>query len=89
MLMKFTVLLLSLAAFAANAWAGESPAKVAVSDRLLQVGCLDVTKSQWKAFAPGDFPHLIETRGPQKSTVPSSKTCALFVRETEGSAEEK
>jgi hypothetical protein len=42
-----------------------------------------------KAFAPGDFPHLIETRGPQKATVPSSKTCALFAPETEGSAEEK
>jgi len=45
--------------------------------------------SQLKAFFPGDFPHLVETRGQATSAVPSAKTCALFVRETEGGAHEK
>jgi hypothetical protein len=36
--------------------------------------------SQLKAFFPGDFPHLVETRGQETAVVPSSKTCALFVR---------
>jgi hypothetical protein len=48
-----------------------------------------VLVAQLKAFAPGDFPHLVETRGQDTCAVPSSKTCALFVREAEGDAAEK
>jgi hypothetical protein len=55
--------------------------EVANSDRIMV--------SQLKAFSPGDFPHLVETRGQEIFVVPSSKTCALFVRETEGVAVEK
>ena len=35
-----------------------------------------IVVSQLKAFSPGDFPHLIETRGQEAFAVPSSKTCA-------------
>ncbi|MCU0871528.1 MAG: glycoside hydrolase family 55 protein [Pirellulaceae bacterium] len=48
-----------------------------------------IVVSQLKAFSPADFPHLSETRRRENFTVPSSTTCALFVRETEGSADEK
>ena len=53
------------------------------------VNCSQILVCQLKAFSPGDFPHLVETRGQAKSVVPSSKTCALFLRETEGRADEK
>ncbi len=46
-----------------------------------------IVVSQLKAFSPGDFPHLIETCGQQSFTLPSAATCALFVRETEESAD--
>ena len=51
--MKVTMLLLSLAAFAADALAGESPANVDSHDRLLQLGCLDVTKAPYAADPTG------------------------------------
>lgn len=41
----------------------------------------DVVVSQLKTFSPGGFPHLVETNGQEKCKVPSSKTCALFVRD--------
>jgi hypothetical protein len=44
----------------------------------------DVLVSQLKAFRPGSFPHLIETFGEKSHEIPSSKTCALFVRDGEG-----
>ena len=53
------------------------------------VNCSQILVCQLKAFFPGDFPHLVETRGQAKSVGPSSKTCALFLRETEGRADEK
>ena len=49
----------------------------------------DVVVSQLKAFNPGSFPHLVERRGGEKNEIPSSKTCALFVREAEGGSDEK
>jgi hypothetical protein len=48
-----------------------------------------IVVSQLKAFSPGEFPHLVETRGQENFTVPSSTACALFVRETEKGADEK
>ena len=42
-----------------------------------------IVVSQLKAFQPGNFPHLRETFGNAKHQIPSSKICALFVRETE------
>ena len=42
----------------------------------------NVVVSQLKAFQPGSFPHITETFGHGKSTIPSSKTCTLFVRDT-------
>jgi hypothetical protein len=41
----------------------------------------DVLVSQLKAFAPGTFPHLAETFNGAKVRLPSTKPCALFVRE--------
>ncbi len=41
----------------------------------------DVRISQLQTFSRGDFPHLIEMHGENKYEIPSSKTCALFVRE--------
>ncbi len=49
----------------------------------------DIMVSQLKAFNPGSFPHLTEGRGGEKNAIPSSKTVALFVRETEGGSGEK
>jgi hypothetical protein len=45
------------------------------------VDSTDVAVSQLKAFQPGRFPHIIETFGSTEHQVPSSKICALFVRE--------
>ena len=42
----------------------------------------DVIVAQLKAFQPGDFPHVTETYRGAKSEVPSSKICALFVRDS-------
>jgi hypothetical protein len=42
----------------------------------------DVVVSQLKAFRPGTFPHVTETVGQTKATVPSSKACALLVRDS-------
>jgi hypothetical protein len=39
--------------------------------------------SQLKAFQPGSFPHVSETCGSDEYEIPSSKTCALFVRDGE------
>lgn len=41
----------------------------------------DLMVSQLKAFQPGGFPHITETSGPAKATVPSATACALFLRE--------
>lgn len=51
------------------------------------VDSCDVAVSQLKAFRPGDFPHLVETKGPERHESRSSTTCALFVRESERSRE--
>jgi hypothetical protein len=40
----------------------------------------DVLVAQLKTFSPQGFPHLIETRGANRYAVPSSTTCALFLR---------
>lgn len=42
----------------------------------------DVQISQLQTFSPGDLAHLIETRRNAAFVVPSSKTCALFVRDS-------
>ncbi len=44
----------------------------------------DIAVSQLKAFSPGSFPHIVETFGGKTYAVPSSKTCALFLRDGEG-----
>ena len=49
----------------------------------------DVVVSQLKAFNPGSFPHLTEWWDNEKNEIPSSKTCALFVRDAEGGSDEK
>ena len=41
----------------------------------------EIVISQLKAFRPGGFPHIIETFGGKKVNIPSSRTCALFVRD--------
>ena len=41
----------------------------------------DVLVSQLKTFSPGAFPHLTETSGQARAVIPSSKVCALFVRD--------
>ena len=48
------------------------------------VNSQDVLVAQLKAFQPGNFPHLREISGQAKLEIPSSKTCALFVRERQG-----
>ncbi len=40
-----------------------------------------IAVSQLKAFRPGPFPHVREMKGQVKIEVPSSKICALFVRD--------
>jgi hypothetical protein len=47
------------------------------------VDSTDIVVSQLKAFQPGSFPHVIETVGQQKTSIPSSKTCTLLVRDAE------
>jgi len=42
----------------------------------------NVLISQLKAFSPGDFPHVTETRGDVKSEISSTKICALFLRDS-------
>jgi hypothetical protein len=42
----------------------------------------DVMVSQLKAFRPGDFPHITEIWGTEKSEMPSSSIAALFMRES-------
>jgi len=42
----------------------------------------DVVVAQLKAFSPGDFPHITETWRETKNEIPSSKICALFVRDS-------
>jgi hypothetical protein len=41
-----------------------------------------VVVSQLKAFQSGGFPHVVETFGKAKIEIPSSMTCALFVRDS-------
>ena len=43
----------------------------------------DVTVAQLKTFSPSGFPHLIEMNGLEENEIPSSKTCALFVRDSQ------
>ena len=47
----------------------------------------DVVVSQLRAFQPSSFPHLIESRGSERNIIPSTKTCALFVRHKGGNHE--
>ena len=42
----------------------------------------DVVIAQLKAFRPAEFPHVAETSGELRSEVPSTKICALFMRES-------
>ncbi|NLY00626.1 MAG: hypothetical protein GXY83_31400 [Rhodopirellula sp.] len=49
----------------------------------------EILVSQLKAFSPGDFPHLVEIRGQETFVVPSSTTCALFLREDGRGTDEK
>ena len=51
------------------------------------VNSRDVAVSQLKTLNPGSYPHLIETFGPDRMAIPSSKIVALFAREVE--ADEK
>lgn len=46
------------------------------------VNSQDVLVAQLKAFSPGGFPHLTETVSGVRNQIPSSKICALFVRQT-------
>jgi hypothetical protein len=48
------------------------------------VNSRDVTVSQLKTLQPGGFPHLTETVGQNRTILPSSKTCALFIRDSKG-----
>jgi hypothetical protein len=48
------------------------------------VDSTDVLISQLKAFRPGPFPHVTEVFGGEQNTVPSSKTCALYLRDGDG-----
>ncbi|TWT79196.1 Pectate lyase superfamily protein [Planctomycetes bacterium CA13] len=43
----------------------------------------DIQISQLQTFSPGDFAHLMETRGEHRFTLPSSKMCSLFIRGNE------
>jgi hypothetical protein len=45
------------------------------------VNSTDVLVAQLKAFRPGHFPHVTETFDGDRNEVPSSKACALFVRD--------
>jgi hypothetical protein len=45
------------------------------------VSSQDLMIAQLKAFRPGDFPHVTETSGSDTSEIPSTKVCALFVRD--------
>jgi len=56
---------------------GERPMLEVVNSR-------DVAVSQLKSLQPGTYPHLTETFGRDKFAIPSSKTCALFVRAQDG-----
>jgi hypothetical protein len=40
----------------------------------------DLLVCQLKAFRSGRFPHITETFGGKTYEIPSSKTCAVFVR---------
>ena len=42
----------------------------------------EVVVSQLKAFQSGGFPHISETSGGAQNKVPSTKICALFVRDS-------
>jgi hypothetical protein len=50
---------------------------------------MDVRVSQLKAFRPGDFAHVRESFWGETHELPSSKTCALFVRGAEGDTDAK
>lgn len=45
------------------------------------VNSQDLLVAQLKAFRPGGFPHVREISGRLTSAIPSSKVCALFVRD--------
>ena len=55
---------------------GERPMLEVVNSR-------DVAVSQLKTLNPGSYPHLVETFGPDRMAIPSSKIVGLFVREAE------
>ncbi len=44
------------------------------------VNSRDVLVAQLKTFSPGRFPHIVEIKDREKYEIPSSHTCALFVR---------
>jgi len=48
-----------------------------------------IVVSQLKAFQSGSFPHVAETFGDAKHQIPSSKICALFVRDSKGTSYER
>jgi hypothetical protein len=53
------------------------------------VDATDVRVSQLKAFRPGDFPHVRESFRGETHVIPSSKTCALFLRDENGDDDAK
>lgn len=61
---------------------GERPMLEVVNSR-------DVAVSQLKTLNPGSYPHLIETFGPDRVTLPSDRIVALFAREVRGGADEQ
>jgi hypothetical protein len=56
---------------------------------MLQVVNSDrVVVSQLKAFQPSEFPHIRENFAGATLEIPSSKICALFVRDSKGASDE-
>jgi hypothetical protein len=60
---------------------GERPMLEVVNSR-------DVAVSQLKTLNPGSYPHIIETFGPNMIAIPSSKTIAMFSRDSEAGSDE-
>lgn len=53
------------------------------------VNSTDILVAQLKAFRPGNFPHVTETSDGDRNVIPSSKTCALFMRDGGGNNDAK
>ena len=49
----------------------------------------DIAVSQLKAFRASTFPHITETHGDERISIPSTKICALFVRDSQEVSQEK